>query len=241
MLVLRRPGPHIYDERLDRSLPGEILRQRPTVVFPSVHRSESGIRCLTVHPIGNLGPSAELGGRPRTVVPTDPAAMSGILGRLAEEGARLGLPATYEATHHGPELELPACFVEIAVPEGARPEPAEVAAVDRAVREGSSRDGDLRALAVGGGHYAPRFTDLARGRRWAFGHIVPRHALPELDRATARAVLEGTPGAQGVLYARAADRGFPALEGLAPELRDAAAPRRGAPAPATSGRSTSGT
>lgn len=243
LTFVRRPGPHLHDERLDLRLPAPLLERRPTLVFPSIHRSASRIRCFTVHPLGNPGSQADHGGRPRTLVPTDPRAMTAVLRAMAEESRSLDLPTTFEATHHGPELGLPAFFAEVAVPEGSRPSEAEVLALATALRAAAPEPQDTVALAVGGGHYAPRFTDLARTRRWAFGHILSRHALAGLERATARAALETSPGAEGIVYARAQDRGHPALAGLAPELREGDAPRRDDRSARLSGTSlpTSGT
>ncbi len=224
--VLRRPGNHIHDERLDRHLPSELAAARPTLVFPSVHRSERGVACLTVHPIGNPGPRAEVGGRPRTLVPTDPSGMTSVLRALAEAGGSLGLPVSYEATHHGPELLLPAFFVEVAHP--IAPDLALSAArlLRTTLEELEILDGDRPAVAVGGGHYAPHFTDLALGRRWSFGHILSRYALAEIDRATAEASLAQTPGAEGILVARAEDAKVPALHGVARRLGETEAPVR---------------
>lgn len=223
---VRRPVRHIHDERLDRLLPPAVLSRQPTIVFPSVHRSESGVRCLTVHPLGNAGPAAELGGRPRTFTPADGRTMAALLGVLAEGGPALGVPVTYEATHHGPELEVPACFAEIAVDASATVAEEQVGLLEQALRVAAQDPTDRVALAVGGGHYAPRFTDLARARRWAFGHILSRHALQTLDAATARQALDRTVGAEGVVFARAQDREHPALRGIGPELREVDAEKR---------------
>jgi D-aminoacyl-tRNA deacylase len=225
-LVLRRPGPHLRDERLDLRLPATLRELRPTLVFPSVHRSERGDRCLTVHPLGNPGARADLGGRPRTLVPTDPREMAAVLRALDERGNALGVPATLEATHHGPEVGLPAFFVEVSVDGDTPPTDDEIRAVSEAILAAAPEPEDRIALAVGGGHYAPRFTDLVKARRWAFGHILSRYALEDLDGPTARAALDGTPGAEGLLFARALDRTHPALGGLGPVLAETDAPRR---------------
>lgn len=235
LLVVRRPGPHLHDDELDRRLPPALRERRPTLVFPSIHRSESGQRCFTVHPIGNPGPRAELGGRPRKLVPTDPWAMAGLLRELDQRAPSVGLHATYEATHHGPWLGLPALFAEVAVTDGQAPTDTELGVLAAALREFHPDPADRTALAVGGGHYAPRFTDLARSRHWAFGHIVSRHALTELEPTTAREALEATPSAAGVLFARAQDRDHPAFAGIGAEVRETDAPLRGrTPSTATS-------
>lgn len=242
--VVRRPGLHIRDEDLDLRLPEVVRRHRPTLVFPSIHRSRQNISSLTVHPLGNLGRSAEMGGRERTLVPTDPLRMADALRRLNEGSAALGIRATYEATHHGPALGLPAFFIEIGSGEDAEPRPEAVRLLAALIPEIRPGAGDRVALGVGGGHYVPHFTELALGRRWAFGHLVSRHALDELDRTTALAAYAQTPGAEGIVFSRAQDAQHPALENLGPRLRDQDAPeaaaRRGGPA-TSAGRSSSGT
>lgn len=225
-LVLRRAGPHLQDDRLDLRLPDALRQLRPTLIFPSIHRSERGVRCLTVHPLGNPGGRADYGGRPRTLAPTDPREMAAVLRALDERARELGVPATFEATHHGPEVALPAFFVEVAVEGDLPPGGDGIGAVAHAILTAAPDPHDRIALAVGGGHYAPRFADLVKGRCWAFGHILSRYALEDLDGPTARAALDGTPGAEGLLFARAQDRAAPALSGLGPTLAESDAPRR---------------
>jgi len=243
VLVVRRPGPHLHDERLDLRLPAPLLEAHPTLLFPSIHRSESQTRCFTVHPLGNPGGRADHGGRPRTLVPTDPRGMAAVLRALIEVAPSVGLSATFEATHHGPELIVPAFFAEVAVPEGSEPSDAEVSVLSSAILGAVPDPRDRVALAVGGGHYAPRFTDLVTARRWAFGHILCRHAFPDLETTTARAAWEATPGAEGIVYARAQDREQRTFAGLGAELRETDAPRRdrGPARPTSTSLPTSGT
>lgn len=225
-LLLRRPGPHIHDEQLDLHLPADLREQRVPLVFPSIHRSEKGVASITVHPIGNPGPEAKFGGRPRTLVPTVPELMTATLRRLSEESASVGVPVTFEATHHGPELTVPAFFVEVFTPAEAQPLPAAVRLLTRLLPQLVADREDRVALAVGGGHYAPHFTDLVRERRWAIGHILSRHVLETVDRATAEMAHRMTPGAEGMLFARAEDAQRRVWEGLGPRLRETEAPRR---------------
>lgn len=225
-LLLRRPGLHIHDERLDQRLPSGLRERGLTLVFPSIHRSEQNVRCLTVHPLGNPGPNADVGGRPRTLSPTDPLRMTALLRAFAERAAPLGLSATFEATHHGPEVGLPAFFAEIGYGEDAAPSDETVRILAEELPRIEVDPHDRVALGVGGGHYAPHFTDLATRRSWAFGHLLSRHALGEIDATLARAAWERSPGATGVLYARAEDAKSPALDGVGPRLRDGAAARR---------------
>jgi len=227
-LLIHRPGLHIFDEHLDERLPSHLLAQRPTLVFPSIHRSERNVPCLTVHPLGNPGDSAEVGGRPRALVPADPLRMASALRALSENAAAIGLTATYEATHHGPELQLPAFFVEIGYGTDPDPPEAAVRVLVEVVPHLEPATEDRIALAIGGGHYAPHFTDLALKRRWAFGHILSRHSLSALTPEVARTALEQSVGAEGWLPARQEDAGHSALQALGRRLRDSDAPSRGA-------------
>jgi D-aminoacyl-tRNA deacylase len=241
-LLLRRPGRHIHDERVDLRLPTELRTLGLTLVWPSIHRSEQNIECLTVHPLGNPGPTAEVGGRPRTLVPTDPRRMTACLRALAERGRESSLAATFEATHHGPEVALPAFFVEIGYGGAAGPPDAAVRILADEIPKLRPDPRDRVALGVGGGHYVPHFTDLAGRRRWAFGHLLSRHALVTLDAPTALAAWQTTVGADGILFARTEDALRSEFQSLGPRLREADAPRRSAEsAPTSASPTASGT
>lgn len=241
-LLLRRPVLHIHDEHVDRRLPSPWREHRLSLVFPSIHRSERNVDCLTVHPIGNPGPNAEVGGEPRTLCPTDPRRMTHTLRTLAEVGGPVGWSATFEATHHGPSVDAPAFFVEIGYGTATDPPPDAVRVLAHAIPRLEADPDDRVAVGVGGGHYVPHFTELALRRRWAFGHLLSRHALAALDAATARAAWAGTPDAAGIVYARAEDADLPVFKGLGTRARDGDAPRRGgAQAPTGASRPASGT
>ncbi|MCI4328171.1 MAG: D-aminoacyl-tRNA deacylase [Thermoplasmata archaeon] len=225
--VLRRAGLHIHDERLDVLLPREWRESQIPLVFPSVHRSERGDPALTVHPLGNPGTSAEVGGRPNSLVPSPARLMVDGLRRLAEGAGALGIPATYEATHHGPFLELPAFFIEVGGGDPDRPTQSATNLIADVVASLRPDPSDTVVLGVGGGHYAPHFTDLALRRSLAFGHILPRHVLDDLAPGVARDawMLSGTPAA-GVVYARAADAQRPVASQWGRRFREADAPKR---------------
>jgi D-tyrosyl-tRNA(Tyr) deacylase len=222
--LLRRPGLHIHDNELGRLLPSR-LRSVP-IVFPSRHRSESGIGCLTVHPLGNLGSVAEVGGEPGRLVPTAPRLMSDALRQAVEPAEAVGVAATYEATHHGPMLHQPAFFVEIADSLSASDRRKAAGPLADALVDLTEDPADRTAIGVGGGHYAPHFTELTLTRRWAFGHIVPRHALEDLTSDVLRQLREGSPPPEGVLFQRAADAERPEWPTWGRRLRDSDAPPR---------------
>jgi D-aminoacyl-tRNA deacylase len=165
--------------------------------------------------------------------------------RLLDEGASAsGMAATYEATHHGPLVGLPAFFIEIGYGELPSPPAPAVDLLANVVPRLAVDASDRVAVGVGGGHYVPHFTELSLRRRWAFGHLISRHALEGLERTTFVEACRETPGVEGAVFARAEDRRHPALEGVVPRLREQEAAVREGKAndtPTAGARSASGT
>ncbi|MCI4335168.1 MAG: D-aminoacyl-tRNA deacylase [Thermoplasmata archaeon] len=225
--VLRRPGQHIHDAGLEGALVAGLRGLRPTVIFPSIHWSETGPLCFTVHPLGNPTPQADAGGIAERLVPTDPPLMTAVLRAEHALGQRFGVTATFEATHHGPWLSFPSFFAEIGGGAASgRPEPDQVAGLADLLREILPESGEHVAVGVGGGHYAPHFTQLALERRWAFGHLLSRHVYSEMRPELAAEAARLTPGCEGTVYARAADALLAQAHELGTRLRDSGAPRR---------------
>ncbi len=139
------------------------------------------------------------------------------------------MPAPFEATHHGPARDLPAFFAEIGFPEHEEPPPAAVRVLAETLSGLAPTNDDRVAVGAGGGHYAPHFTDLALKRRWAFGHILSRHALALADPEIARSAYAQTPEAQGVLFARAEDAESSVWAGVGRRLKDSGAESRRSP------------
>lgn len=155
------------------------------VVFISRHSSMSGEPTLSVHTPGNLG-QAELGGNPREVSVSPANAMRYALKAMAKmtEEMQLSYEVSYEGTHHGPSLNVPAMFAEL----GSSPDhwkDAEAAeAVAHATMEAVSKFDSVSAetvLGIGGPHYNRKFTKLALERDIAFGHMIPKHSVPQID------------------------------------------------------------
>ncbi|HUI38269.1 MAG TPA: D-aminoacyl-tRNA deacylase [Thermoplasmata archaeon] len=224
VLLLRRPGPHLRDDHLDRKLPGSIRAANLPMVFPSIHRSAQGVRCFTAHSLGNLRPSAESGGSPGQLVPAAPRLMADALRRLDEAARTIGLRGTYEATHHGPTLGAPAFFVEVGFGDDPGPSEAATALIARVVTELTEDPRDRVAVGIGGGHYCPHFTELALERHWALGHIASDHSLADLAPGALDQAFARTPGSEGALLHRAREVRW--IEGARPRLSEASAPRR---------------
>jgi len=156
------------------------------VIIASRHASAKGEPTLSTHTPGNLGHEAEHGGRPRELAWSEPRRMKSALRALSGGREQRGLVdyrVCLEATHHGPTgLGAPVVFVEIGSTPDRWEDPAAGEVVAEAIWEAATRpSGDVRAVGFGGGHYAPKFTELAlEDVGLAIGHIVPRYAFQAL-------------------------------------------------------------
>ncbi len=191
------PGLHITSEDLDdaaRSFGIDV----DEVVFMSRHKAASAIPTLTVHPIGNYK-AADFGGRPETLVRSSPSSMSQAL-RLISRYNDTGLfKVSFEVTHHGPYLETPTYFIEIGSDMTHWPDRHAAEILGRVLEDVEPAEGHVKAIGVGGGHYAPRFTEMVLGYRIDIGHMVPGYQLDGMDDETvvrylnqASAATEGT-------------------------------------------------
>jgi D-aminoacyl-tRNA deacylase len=171
------PDLHIYHEGLDAELRQAGLEPE-AIVYASKHRAASGQRTLTVHPVGNFG-EARYGGQPNKFSPASPRHQSHALRTLARLAKEAGLPhgVSFEATHHGPLLAAPAFFVELGSGEPDWGDAKAARVLAQTILQVHEAPRGVHVLAIGGGHYAPKHTDLARRRLAHIGHIVPDHAL----------------------------------------------------------------
>lgn len=203
-ILVEVEGPTIHDEALDGDLKSTGLPIRD-VWFLSKHAAASGQPSLTVHPIGNPG-EAKFGGRAGQLPPAAPRDMGALLRRLAVRAKEAQLPhqVTYEGTHHGPWMSFPSLFVEIGSEAKWYEDPESgkvlaLAIVD--VLEGLGTSPGPVLVGVGGGHYHPRATDLARSGQADFGHLLSAHAVESVaegDPSLLVRAVEATPGCQGV-------------------------------------------
>lgn len=169
------PRLHLFCDDVDLAA-ADVLGHRPSeVVFLSRHKAASGQRSLTVHPIGNWA-AAEYGGRERTVVPAAPHLMTSLLRRLKREAAGLDFEVTFEVTHHGPYLTVPTLFIEIGSSEATWDHIGAADAIARALQSVEVTSYPV-AMGIGGGHYAPRFTEASLGKKVSFGHMLPNYAI----------------------------------------------------------------
>jgi len=166
---------HIFSEDLDE-LNSEFI------IFASRHSSKSGKPTLSVHPVGSWG-KAELGGETHELGPASAALMKNYLISLEEKREALGLDfeVSYEATHHGPGLKTPCCFIEIgSVEKQWRDEKAGML-VAETIMERTEFKECKAVIGVGGLHYNPYFTAIALRTEYGFSHMCPKYALPHFN------------------------------------------------------------
>jgi D-aminoacyl-tRNA deacylase len=105
----------------------------------------------------------------------------------------LNYEVSYECTHHGPSLDVPTMFAEL----GSSPEQwkdlkaAEVVAY-AAMFAVLNETKHLTVLGVGGPHYHARFTKIALSTPVAFGHILPKYAVPHVDNEMVKQCVQRT-------------------------------------------------
>lgn len=192
------PDEHIYHDDVDLEL-AEILGSKPEcIIYASRHRSESGNRSLTVHPIGNFS-QADFGGKPKTLVPSSPHIMTEALRILRKKAKDLDFSVSFEATHHGPYLQTPTFFIEIGSDENAWQDEKAALTIAETILEVKEKIYPV-GIGVGGGHYAPRITDVALERGISFGHIIPTYALEKLGPDIPDKVISNTKDVRKVYF-----------------------------------------
>jgi len=165
------------------------------LIFLSRHSSTSGIPTLSVHTPGNLG-EAKFGGIPRRVSISPASAMKTALVEMARrrEEMELNYEVSYEATHHGPSLDVPSMFVEVgSSPKQWKDPKAAEAVAHAAIAAASKQPRHPATLGIGGPHYNAKFTRIALTREEvAFGHMIPKYAVSEVDLEIVKQCVERT-------------------------------------------------
>ena len=164
------------------------------LIFVSRHSSSSGIPTLSVHTPGNFGES-ELGGLPRKISTAAASVMKDALLEMANlrAEAKLDYQVSYECTHHGPSLDVPAMFIEVgsSLEQWKDLKAAEVVA-HAAMVAASTKAKYPAVLGIGGPHCSAKFTEIALKTQTASGHIIPKYVISSLDREMVKQCVEKT-------------------------------------------------
>jgi len=108
---------------------------------------------------------------------------------------QLDYEISYECTHHGPSLDVPTMFAELGSSnkQWNDLEAAEVVAHAAMKTVSSFGESKFRAvLGIGGPHYNAKFTRKAMEDELAFGHIIPKYAVPYVDAEILRQCVDRT-------------------------------------------------
>ncbi len=167
---------HVHAENIDRKAEEFGIKVDDMVVL-SRHSSSSGKPTLTVHPIGNYRTN-EMGGQAETLVKANPHLMTAALRRMAAINKDLVYSVSFEVTHHGPYVDVPTMYIEIGSDENHWGDKAAAEVLVDSLLSAEEKDHPV-VIGVGGGHYAPRFTDLVLSTKVDMGHMVPNYQINE--------------------------------------------------------------
>ncbi|OGS55590.1 MAG: hypothetical protein A3K60_07755 [Euryarchaeota archaeon RBG_19FT_COMBO_56_21] len=191
---------HLEEDLVDERAATAIGEPVDVVIFASRHRSEKKIPTLTVHPIGNYS-SADFGGKPGTLCPTAPNLMTSAMRNLVRNAKELQWDVSFETTHHGPLVNSPTFYIEIGSYEELWDRKDAAEAIAKSILE-IKDEGEPVVICVGGGHYAPRFTEVALKRRVAIGHMAANYALEALSSEMILQMSAKSSGAKEVYFHR---------------------------------------
>ncbi len=177
LLLITIQEHHVYYNDLDKEIVKELGIIPDNIIFLSKHKSASEKKALTVHPIGNWA-EANLGGKDNELTPASPHLMSALLRSIKKSAECLpDYDVVFEVTHHGPLLETPTLFMEIGSTEAEWTNADASKAMASALFSASENKSYPIAVGIGGGHYAPRFTETAISKKLDFGHMIPNYAI----------------------------------------------------------------
>jgi len=166
------------------------------IIYISRHSSKSGTPTLSVHTPGNLTLQAQKGGTPRKISIAPANAMKAALLEMARQKNMRGLDyqVSYECTHHGPSLDVATMFVELGSSLAQWKDVKAAEAVAHAAMAPISKhsENSVVAVGIGGPHYSKKLTRMALEDEFAFGHMIPKYAISQLDAEIIRQCVERT-------------------------------------------------
>ncbi|MCW6160203.1 MAG: hypothetical protein LVQ95_03910 [Candidatus Micrarchaeales archaeon] len=152
------------------------------IIILSRHSSAKGVPSFTVHPMGNWNEEAKLGGKPKQLAVAAPIGMLNCLAAMKNRN-KTQVPVTYEATHHGPLLMTPAFYAEIGGDERTKTSKEAARFLAESVFESLDIEAPYKKIAfgIGGLHYEDRFAKRALEGEYAFGHMISKHHVENVD------------------------------------------------------------
>ncbi len=167
----------IFHNHLDKEVKEDFI------IFASKHQSTQHNKTLTVHSIGNFN-KAEFGGRPGKLCNASAFINKILFKELQKQAQGSKYQCTLEATHHGPYIEKPSCFIELGstTEEWTDKKGGEIIAKTiRGFIENFKHQNTkelIPAVGIGAGHYCPSFTKIQSATNYAISHVLPKYHMP---------------------------------------------------------------
>jgi D-aminoacyl-tRNA deacylase len=180
----------IYSKNINKEKYPE-LRKVDFLFFASTHRSIKGKPSLCLHVAGNWK-EAELGGRKGKVCPTSAFVMKYLFQKLNENANKKKeiiekYNISMEATHHGPLIDIPSCFIELGSNEEDWKDEIAAKVIAKTILslENYNKDiskGWIPTFAIGGTHYCPNFNKIQLNSNYAISHVIPEYGFPVTEK-----------------------------------------------------------
>jgi D-aminoacyl-tRNA deacylase len=169
------------------------LKEVEFLFFAYSHKSQKGDPSLCLHVAGNWRGN-DLGGDEGKVCMTSSFVIKYLFQKLDENAKKdSGLYEKYkvsmEATHHGPNVSIPSCFIELGSVENEwRDEKAAKVIAETILSLSDVEMSELNAkgwkptIAVGGGHYCLNFNKIQLNSEYAIGHVIADYGFPVTEQ-----------------------------------------------------------
>lgn len=160
------------------------LKNIDFIVFASTHRSKENKPSLCLHAPGNFR-EANLGGKAGKVAPTSAYVMKFLFQNLKKnkenEVSLNNYELTLEATHHGPDISIPCCFIEVGSTEKEWNDKTACLIIAKTIyglNDFKANKSYIPAIGIGGPHYCPNFNQIQSNSDYAISHIMPSYSFP---------------------------------------------------------------
>lgn len=193
MYLLLTDAHSVYAEHIDKDIEKE-LGKIEILIFATKHQSKSGIHSLSVHTNGNWG-IADFGGS-NGFLATCPVRFIHDAYLLLKEKNTIGYDVIIEATHHGPDTNVPSAWIEIGSDESSwiREDAGNIiAAVLMNILPNFSFDLDKNipvAIGIGGLHHCPEFAKRIERNEAYISHVCPKYACESLTEEVLHLAIE---------------------------------------------------
>ena len=174
----------IYSEDINEKNYPE-LKNIDFLVFACTHKSKKGEPSLCLHSAGNWR-SAELGGQDGKACPTSSYVLKYLFQKLHEnvennQKVKEKYNITLEATHHGPLIDIPSCFIELGSLENEWKDEKAARVLAESIislQDFKKQDNWIPCIAIGGTHYCSNFNKIQLNSKYAISHIIPKYSFP---------------------------------------------------------------